>query len=254
MKILLIAGHGSGDSGAVSKIDGKIYKEADMTREVVAALKPMLEAYGASVATYPTGRDAFQDYKKGKLISTAGFKNYNYVLEIHFNSCINDTKGNGYTTGSEVYVTNREAGTIVEQAIMSNLAALGFKNRGVKRKDYSVIYTAKYVGGVSAALLELCFIDDADDVRLYNKKKAAVAQAIADGVAKGFGLKKAKTAATVKPAATAAAKTAVKKSVDTIAREVIAGKWGNGSDRKRRLKQAGYDYNAVQKRVNQLLK
>lgn len=43
------------------------------------------------------------------------------------------------------------------------------------------------------------------------------------------------------------------KSIDTLAREVIAGKWGNGSDRKNRLTAAGYDYNAVQKRVNQLL-
>lgn len=44
-----------------------------------------------------------------------------------------------------------------------------------------------------------------------------------------------------------------KKSVDTIAREVIAGKWGNGQDRKNRLAAAGYDYNEVQRRVNQLL-
>ncbi|MGN0477544.1 MAG: N-acetylmuramoyl-L-alanine amidase, partial [Ruminococcus sp.] len=44
-----------------------------------------------------------------------------------------------------------------------------------------------------------------------------------------------------------------KKSIDTIAREVINGKWGNGTARKSKLTKAGYDYNAVQKRVNQLL-
>ena len=44
-----------------------------------------------------------------------------------------------------------------------------------------------------------------------------------------------------------------RKSVDTLAREVLAGKWGNGNDRKNRLQAAGYDYNAVQNRVNQLL-
>ena len=43
------------------------------------------------------------------------------------------------------------------------------------------------------------------------------------------------------------------KSVDEIAREVIAGKWGNGQDRKNRLTAAGYDYNTVQSRVNALL-
>lgn len=45
-----------------------------------------------------------------------------------------------------------------------------------------------------------------------------------------------------------------RKSIDEIAKEVIAGKWGNNPERKRRLKSAGYDYNAVQKRVNQLMK
>lgn len=45
-----------------------------------------------------------------------------------------------------------------------------------------------------------------------------------------------------------------KKSVDEITREVIRGKWGNGADRKNRLTNAGYDYNAVQKRVNELMK
>ncbi len=46
----------------------------------------------------------------------------------------------------------------------------------------------------------------------------------------------------------------VLKSVDEIAKEVIQGKWGNGSERKRRLTTAGYDYSAVQSRVNDLLK
>lgn len=44
------------------------------------------------------------------------------------------------------------------------------------------------------------------------------------------------------------------KSVDTLVREVIQGKWGNGTDRKNRLTAAGYNYSAVQKRVNELLK
>ena len=45
-----------------------------------------------------------------------------------------------------------------------------------------------------------------------------------------------------------------KKSVDEVASEVIQGKWGNGAERKNRLIAAGYDYNEVQKRVNELLK
>jgi GH25 family lysozyme M1 (1,4-beta-N-acetylmuramidase) len=44
------------------------------------------------------------------------------------------------------------------------------------------------------------------------------------------------------------------KSIDEIAREVIAGKWGSGEDRKKRLTNAGYNYSEVQARVNQILK
>ena len=45
----------------------------------------------------------------------------------------------------------------------------------------------------------------------------------------------------------------VKKDLATIAQEVIAGKWGNGDDRKNRLTSAGYDPQAVQDKVNELL-
>ena len=44
-----------------------------------------------------------------------------------------------------------------------------------------------------------------------------------------------------------------KKSNATIAKEIIAGKWGNGDTRKKKLQAAGYDYNAIQKLVNQML-
>jgi hypothetical protein len=44
------------------------------------------------------------------------------------------------------------------------------------------------------------------------------------------------------------------KTVDELAREVIRGLWGNGTDRKNRLTAAGYDYYAVQARVNEILK
>lgn len=44
-----------------------------------------------------------------------------------------------------------------------------------------------------------------------------------------------------------------KKSIDELAQEVINGKWGSGEARKKNLEEAGYDYEAVQKRVNEIL-
>ena len=43
------------------------------------------------------------------------------------------------------------------------------------------------------------------------------------------------------------------KTTDALAYEVIQGDWGNGEERKERLEAAGYDYDAVQQRVNELL-
>ncbi len=77
-----------------------------------------------------------------------------------------------------------------------------------------------------------------------------------------------KPAATIKPAATTtvkpAATTTVKpslesapaaplKSVEELAKEVIQGKWGNGADRKAALEKAGFDYDKVQAKVNELM-
>lgn len=78
----------------------------------------------------------------------------------------------------------------------------------------------------------------------------ANASAMADKLKKaGFD-----TYITTKSGTAVAADTPAKKTVDELAREVIAGKWGNGATRKQKLTAAGYDYSAVQKRVNELLK
>lgn len=44
-----------------------------------------------------------------------------------------------------------------------------------------------------------------------------------------------------------------KKSIDELAQEVIEGKWGNGVERKERLENAGYNYDEVQDKVNEIL-
>lgn len=48
-------------------------------------------------------------------------------------------------------------------------------------------------------------------------------------------------------------KETAQKNVVEIAKEVIAGKWGNGATRTAKLKAAGYDPSAVQTKVNEML-
>lgn len=190
MKILLISGHGAGDPGATSQFG----KEADETIYMVEEIKKTLSKY-AQVDLYPTDRNAYSDIKKGKL--AVNFANYGYVFEVHFNACVNDTKGNGVTTGTEIFVTTAEKTVGVENRVLKAIAAFGLKNRGVKRTNFTVIARAK-AAGVSSALLETCFIDDKDDMQIYASKKAQIAEAIAIAIAEQFGLKKKATAAAAK--------------------------------------------------------
>ena len=55
------------------------------------------------------------------------------------------------------------------------------------------------------------------------------------------------------PASVPSGATTKKKTITELAREVIAGEWGSGSERKKRLQQAGHDYEDVQAKVNDLL-
>lgn len=81
---------------------------------------------------------------------------------------------------------------------------------------------------------------------IYNETSTAVNVTLNKAVP-GAWICKAKniTASTSTPS--------TKKSVEAIAKEVIAGKWGNGSDRVNKLTAAGYNATEVQSKVNELL-
>lgn len=178
LRIFLIAGHGDGDGGAV----GNGYQEADLTREIVVRLPRYLENY-AQVVIGDLNRNWFTWLRSNSF----NFTPYDYVLEIHFNAGAEDEAGDGFVTGSEIYVTTSESSVIVEENILDNLEQLGLTNRGVKRKNFSVIAKAK-AQGVSSALLEVAFIDDRDDMDLYQAQKDVIAESIAHGILEGFGI------------------------------------------------------------------
>ena len=185
MNLLLISGHGAGDPGAVGSYQGKTYREADETRNVTKALAEEL-AKDCTVTVYPTDRNAFADYKSGTLGTVAKFSQYDYVLEVHFNA-IQASAADGKTKGVECFVPNGTDKTATEAAICRRMAALGLTNRGVKFYNWAVISAARRAG-VPAALLEVCFIDDADDMAVYTQKRGELVRAIADGVREGFSL------------------------------------------------------------------
>lgn len=187
MNILLISGHGAGDPGATSSIGGVSYRESDETRRVTSALSKALSDY-CDVTVYPTDRNAYEDYKKGTLASVAQFSRYDYVLEIHFNA-LKAVAADGKTKGVECYVPVGAENDTTEEAICNAVAAVGLTNRGVKRYNWAVISKARQ-SGTSAALLEVCFIDDPDDMAVYKAKFQAIVDAIASAIIATHDLKK----------------------------------------------------------------
>lgn len=187
MKLLLISGHGAGDPGATSSIGGVAYREADQTRRVTAALQAALTDY-CDVTVYPTDRNAFEDHKKGTLAAVAQFSKYDYVLEIHFNA-LSASAADGKIKGVECYIPVGAESDSVETAICKAVASVGLTNRGVKRYNWAVISKARQ-SGTRAALLEVCFIDDPDDMAVYNSKFQAIVDAIAGAIATSYNLKK----------------------------------------------------------------
>ena len=73
--------------------------------------------------------------------------------------------------------SEKSAAKPAAERVVEEIAALGFKNRGVKiRTDLYVLRRTNS----PAMLVECCFVDDKDDVKLYDAKKMAAA--IVDGI------------------------------------------------------------------------
>lgn len=101
------------------------------------------------------------------------------------------------------------------------------------------------VPAAPTAYIEVEFHDNEASAKWIVEHTTEIGEAIAKGICNYFDITyKTESKSDQAPS---------KKSVDELAREVIRGEWGNGADRKNRLTKAGYNYNAIQSRVNQLL-
>ncbi len=182
MKILLISGHGAGDTGAVSAYGTEAVENRIMTNLV----RERLARY-AEVEVYPQANNCYQDNKNGRL--QVDFGKYNYVLEFHMNQSAESRRGKG--NGFEMLVHPEVAGVSVEQAIARRVCALGF----AMRREQGLWRTGGFLNmetclrlGVDYALAETCFIDNEKDMQIYREKLNAIADAYVAGITEGFGL------------------------------------------------------------------
>lgn len=286
LKIMIDPGHfGSRyNRGVISS-----YYESNMTWELAGYLKKELESYGITVGmTRDTKDEDLAVYQRGKKA-----KGYDLLVSLHSNAVETESVKRVILykplNGSGNAIAEKLGKTIVQ---VMNLSG-EFYYQALTREEedgtdwYGVIRGATEVG-VPGLILEHSFHTNKEActwlMNSENLKKLAVAEAAT--IAEHYGVKKPESviyrvqvgAYSVKANADAclarvkaagftdafitSSKVAVepktetvtpKKTVDELAKEVLQGKWGTGNTRKEALTKAGYDYDAVQKRVNELV-
>lgn len=233
--ILIIAGHGDGDPGA----SGNGYKEYERVR----ALAKKIKAYGGDNVTVG---DTSRDWYKDNLISSLNISKDWQIVELHMDGASASSARGGHVIINSGYDPDKYDKALAE--FISDILP-GRSSTIVKRSDLANPKRAA-AKGYPYRLLECGFITNVQDVKIFNGQMDDLAK----GILSVFGIKASgSAAATSKPAESKPAASTGKKSTDTIAKEVIAGKWGNGNDRKKKLEAAGYNYNTIQNRVNEML-
>lgn len=220
-KLFVIPGHGAGDCGAV----GNGYQEAERVRALAQKVK---DFGGDNVILCDFNINAY----KSDIIGKGLIPKECVVLELHLDSSSTDTAKGGHV------IINANFKADKYDTALAKTISTRFPGRAktiVGRTDLANINRAAEKG-YNYRLLECCFISNADDIKKFNAEIDNIAKDILDS----FDI-------TIKQAPTV-----TKKSVEELAKEVLAGKWGNGTDRKNRIIAAGYDYSAVQAKVNEL--
>ena len=177
MRFTVHAGHNPDNKVACGAIG--LIKESTENRNVKNEVIRLLKEEGHTVydCTVENGTSV-SDIVNKQVSKMNSYSDIDLHISIHFNSGANDKTGNGKSTGVEVLVYNT-SGTKYDTAkrICSKIEGLGYKNRGVKvRNDLGVLSKTK----AQALLVECCFVDDKDDIDLYNYKR--IAKAIVEGV------------------------------------------------------------------------
>lgn len=235
---MLDPGHGGHDPGA----GANGLQEKNLTLDISKRIKEYLSKNYSGVEIRMTrSNDTFVTLaNRSKMANVWGA---DFLMSVHINA--------GGGSGFESYIWNGKVSqkTIsVRKAIHESIiSTTKKKNRGSKRANFSVLRRST----MAAILTESFFVDNSHEAT--NLKQSSFLDLIAighaEGFAKAYNLSKSKP--WEKPAVSIPKKPTIKRGIETLAREVIAGKHGTGEARKKSL---GSQHASVQKRVNQILK
>jgi len=169
MKICVNPGHtlnGPGSGAIGIKIES--IENRKVAREVIRLLKQE----GHEVIEAIVDQASSQGEYLRKCVEPANTNNCDLFVSIHFNAF------HSSASGTEVLIYSNSSKSKDEaERICSKISALGFKYRGVK--EYSQLYVLRNTK-MPALLVECCFIDSEEDMKIYNPED--MARAIVEGL------------------------------------------------------------------------
>jgi len=179
VKIMLDAGHGGKDSGAV----GNGLREKDLTLNIVKKIGNLLAEYEDVEVHYTRTDDRFLELSERAEI--ANRLKADYFISVHINA------GGGTGFESYIYNGNVDAKTVAYQNVIHAeiMKVIGnVTDRGKKRANYAVLRETH----MPAILTENLFIDNANDAAKLKSEQflLQVAHGHVQGIVKAFGLKK----------------------------------------------------------------
>jgi len=174
--IVLDAGHGAKDPGAISKINGK--KEKDFNLSAVLKLKAELDKHPQIKVHLTRSDDTFLELDErvafAEKIPGVNVK-ADVFISIHANSFDNST-----ANGTETYYIRDNSKKLAETIHPHLIAGTGLTNRGVKTAGFKVIKATT----MPAVLLEVGYMSNEKDVKaLFDE---SVQQKLAQELTKGI--------------------------------------------------------------------
>lgn len=233
MAHLVICGHGQGrnvyDPGAVNR--SLNITEAQKVRELAELMKQY-----ATNTHFITDKNV---YDFGNITSIS--KGYESVTELHFNSF------NGQAYGTEVLIKEGFKPDNIDTAL-KNVLEKYFKPRGFKFVDWLYNANAMAQTGISYRLIEVCFIDNNNDMAIFEKNKNSIARELMEVIEGRKITENPKPTPTPTPNAQGSGNGL---GIEQLATNTVNGVYGNGEERKKKL---GKLYDSVQTVINERYK
>lgn len=180
MKLNVHAGHNPAGKIACGASD--LLDESTEARKIVKYLIKYLKKKGHTVYNCTVNNGASQKDVLKKNVTMCNKHQVDLDISIHLNSGRNDRKGDNKVGGCEVLVTaDTGIKKVAAKGVRREMSRIGFTDRGTKVSNglYFLNNTK-----AKAILVEVCFVDDLDDYKLYSKVGAKeIAKAIANGIA-----------------------------------------------------------------------